>query len=48
MESPTDVRKVMAMTDIYVDSFPYTGATSLLDPLEAGVPPVTMAGERVG
>ena len=34
-------------TDMYVDSFPYTGATSLMDPLEAGVPPITMAGDRL-
>src|SRR5438552_1755110 len=47
MESPSDVPKVMAITDIYLDSFPYTGATSLLDPLEAGVPPVTMTGDRL-
>jgi hypothetical protein len=47
METPTDVRTVMAITDIYVDSFPYTGATSLLDPLEANVPPVTMCGDRL-
>ena len=47
MTSTTDVQKVMAITDIYLDSFPYTGATSLLDPLEAGVPPVTMAGDRL-
>jgi predicted O-linked N-acetylglucosamine transferase (SPINDLY family) len=47
MDSPTDVKKVMAMTDVYVDSFPYTGATSLLDPLEASVPPVTMTGDRL-
>jgi predicted O-linked N-acetylglucosamine transferase (SPINDLY family)/ADP-heptose:LPS heptosyltransferase/2-polyprenyl-3-methyl-5-hydroxy-6-metoxy-1,4-benzoquinol methylase len=47
MDSPSDVRKLMAITDIYVDSFPYTGATSLLDPLEAGVPPITMAGDRL-
>ena len=47
MASTSDVQKVMAFTDIYLDSFPYTGATSLLDPLEAGVPPVTMAGDRL-
>jgi predicted O-linked N-acetylglucosamine transferase (SPINDLY family) len=47
MESPSDVGKVMAITDVYVDSFPYSGATSLLDPLEAGVPPVTMRGDRL-
>jgi predicted O-linked N-acetylglucosamine transferase (SPINDLY family) len=47
MDSPNDVQKVMAITDVYVDSFPYTGATSLLDPLEAGVPPITMAGDRL-
>ena len=47
MASTSDVGKVMALTDIYLDSFPYTGATSLLDPLEAGVPLVTMAGDRL-
>lgn len=47
MASTSDVQKVMVITDIYLDSFPYTGATSLLDPLGAGVPPVTMAGTRL-
>lgn len=32
------------IVDVYLDSFPYTGAFSLLDPLDAGVPIITLKG----
>lgn len=45
LPSPLDVLKTLALADIYMDSFPYSGATSLLDPLEVGLPIVVMEGE---
>jgi len=35
-----DIDAVMARTDVYLDSYPYSGAASLMDPLPAGVPVV--------
>ena len=37
-----DVRRAVGLCDIYLDSFPYSGATSLLDPLHTNVPVVCM------
>ncbi|MCS6959246.1 MAG: FkbM family methyltransferase [Pseudanabaenaceae cyanobacterium SKYGB_i_bin29] len=34
-----------SITDVYLDSFPFTGAFSILDPLDAGVPVVTLKGK---
>jgi predicted O-linked N-acetylglucosamine transferase (SPINDLY family) len=34
----------LRLADVYLDSFPFSGATSLLDPLDAGLPVVTMDG----
>ncbi|MDR0868331.1 MAG: hypothetical protein LBP75_07645 [Planctomycetota bacterium] len=42
-----DVRQLMALGDIYLDSFPYSGATSLLDPLALGMPIVAMGTRTV-
>jgi predicted O-linked N-acetylglucosamine transferase (SPINDLY family) len=39
-----DVLQRLRLADIYLDSFPYCGATSLLDPLEVGLPIVVMDG----
>jgi predicted O-linked N-acetylglucosamine transferase (SPINDLY family) len=39
-----DVLQRLRLADIYLDSFPYCGATSLLDPLEARLPIVIMDG----
>ena len=35
-----DVSRMMALGDVYLDSYPFSGSVSLVDPLEAGVPPV--------
>jgi len=35
-----DVCQLMALGDVYLDSYPFSGSVSLIDPLEAGVPPV--------
>ncbi|NEP46506.1 MAG: hypothetical protein F6K35_47850, partial [Okeania sp. SIO2H7] len=37
----------MKLADIYLDSFPYGGATSLVDPLMVGVPPVVVEGNAL-
>jgi predicted O-linked N-acetylglucosamine transferase (SPINDLY family) len=39
-----DVLARLRLADVYLDSFPYCGATSLLDPLEVGLPIVAMEG----
>ena len=33
--------------DVYLDAIPYNGATSLLDPLQEGVPPVVLDGREL-
>ncbi|MGE5659840.1 MAG: methyltransferase domain-containing protein [Actinomycetota bacterium] len=40
-----DVKERLKVADIYLDSYPYAGMTSLIDPLEVGVPPIVMSGE---
>lgn len=35
---------VLALADVYLDSFPYSGAVSLMDPLSLGLPPVVLKG----
>jgi predicted O-linked N-acetylglucosamine transferase (SPINDLY family) len=35
------------IADIYLDAVPYSGATSLLDPLQAGLPPIVMEGREL-
>ena len=42
-----DVRKIVGMADIYLDSFPYSGATSLLDPLYTNLPMISMKTDTV-
>ena len=38
---------VLKSADVYLDSFPYTGANSVLDALEAGLPVVAMEGRQM-
>ena len=45
--SRADLHAVMALADIYLDSFPYSGACSLVDPLVVGLPIVGRAGTRL-
>ncbi len=40
-----DVKKRLKLCDIYLDSYPYSGMTSLIDPLEVGLPTVVMETE---
>src|SRR5205085_6190909 len=41
------VKQVLGLADIYLDSFPYTGANSTVDPLEVGVPAVVIEGRQM-
>ena len=38
MPTRKNVRQAVSLCDIYLDSFPYSGATSLLDPLHTALP----------
>ncbi len=44
LPTQADIQQVVKLADIYLDGFPYSGATSLLDPLSHNVPPVVMEG----
>ncbi len=44
MPSSGDVLDALRSVDVYLDSFPYSDATSLQDPLEVGIPIVTLDG----
>lgn len=39
-----DVHRIIALADIYLDPFPFSGACSLIDPLTVGVPAVVRRG----
>ena len=45
--SQSDIHKVLCLADVYLDSFPYSGATSLLDPLTVSLPPITMSNQSL-
>lgn len=45
--SHADVLACVGLADVYLDSLPYGGATSLLDPLTVGVPPVVYEGDAL-
>lgn len=42
--SRADLQRVLALADVYLDAYPFAGACSMLDPLQAGVPPVAWYG----
>ncbi|MEG4802915.1 FkbM family methyltransferase [Microcoleus sp. ARI1-B5] len=42
-----DVKEVLKLGDVYLDSFPYAGTTSLVDPLEVGLPTVVRDGDTL-
>jgi predicted O-linked N-acetylglucosamine transferase (SPINDLY family) len=43
-QNRADILQRLRLCDVYLDSFPFCGATSLLDPLEVGLPLVVMDG----
>ena len=40
------VRALLSVADVYLDSFPFSSTTSLMEPLEAGVPVICRQGEQ--
>lgn len=44
LSGTSNVREFLKTTDVYLDSFPYGGSTSLLDPFAVGIPIVAMEG----
>jgi FkbM family methyltransferase len=42
-----DLHAVMSLADVYLDSFPYPGACSLVDPLLVGLPVVVRRGRKL-
>ncbi|WP_293078976.1 methyltransferase domain-containing protein [Okeania sp. SIO3B5] len=47
LPSKADIKECLKLADIYLDSFPYGGATSLVDPLMVGLPPVVVEGNAL-
>jgi predicted O-linked N-acetylglucosamine transferase (SPINDLY family) len=45
LKNREDILALHRMADIYLDAVPYNGATSLLDPLQEGVPPIVVDGK---
>lgn len=39
-----DIRKCLTLGDVYLDSFPFAGVNSTIDPLLVGMPPVVLEG----
>jgi predicted O-linked N-acetylglucosamine transferase (SPINDLY family) len=44
IEKRADVKEYLKLSDIYLDSLPYTGSFSVSDALEVGVPPLVVDG----
>jgi predicted O-linked N-acetylglucosamine transferase (SPINDLY family) len=42
-----DVKEALKVSDIYLDSYPYAGTTSLIDALEAGIPSIAWEGDTL-
>jgi len=42
--SRTDVKELLRVGDIYLDTYPFGGVNSLIDPLELGLPVITWEG----
>jgi|GEM_PF-884559 len=42
-----EILEMLSHCHVYLDAIPYSGATSLLDPLQAGVPPIVMRLDRL-
>lgn len=39
-----DIKEYLKITDVYLDSYPFSGSTSLIEPLEVGLPIVSKKG----
>ena len=47
LPSRSDVKALLALGDIYLDTFPFGGVNSLVDPLELGLPVVAWEGDTM-
>ncbi|MCT7987727.1 glycosyltransferase [Laspinema olomoucense] len=47
LPSPADIKECVKLADVYLDSYPYSGATSLLDPLQLGIPAIAWEGSSL-
>lgn len=47
MKNVQEIRSLLRCGDIYLDAFPYSGATSLQDPLDVGLPLVVVEGREL-
>ncbi|WP_333468680.1 O-linked N-acetylglucosamine transferase family protein [Microcoleus sp. herbarium12] len=47
LPSRADVTEFLQLADVYLDSYPYAGATSLIDPLQVGLPVVVVEGNAL-
>ena len=45
--SRTDVKTLLGLGNVYLDSYPFGGVNSLVDPLELGMPVVTWEGDTM-
>jgi predicted O-linked N-acetylglucosamine transferase (SPINDLY family)/glycosyltransferase involved in cell wall biosynthesis len=44
LPSRADVKALERIADVYLDTFPFSGSISVIDPLELGLPPVVQEG----
>jgi predicted O-linked N-acetylglucosamine transferase (SPINDLY family) len=44
LKNGREIRSLLSCADLYLDAFPYSGATSLQDPLQAGLPSIVLEG----
>jgi hypothetical protein len=47
LQNLQEIQSLLRCADVYLDSFPYSGAASLQDPLDAGLPAVVMEGREL-
>ena len=47
LQNHQQILALQCLADIYLDALPYNGATSLLDPLSVGVPPIVLEGDQL-
>ena len=45
--SRSDIKEYLKLADIYLDSYPFSGVNSLVDPLEVGLVPVVRDGDII-